>query len=500
MSVRLRGAAPAWQSFWRERSLTLFAKTVVILVAEVAFNALIWIIAVIVFTRSRAGQGKVLGLALIAWTTGLRHGLDADHISAIDNATRRIVSVPVLDHQGRPRLRRPVTVGLFFSLGHSTIVVVTIIAIAISAKIANNLNSYGNVGSIIGASVSGSFLLLIGCINTVILYRTWTRLKSLERHQTEANKGVIEERSQSTRSHPQFNGLMTRMAMPLLRTVDRPWKLYPVGLLFGLGFDTAGSIALLSVAVIAQQDGGGSRASNGNVVLLAFLFTAGMTLVDSIDSCLMIWAYAPDLAHDGRKKMALWESHTIGDAFEDTEDQREVSDEIQVLASLENTTRAEAIIDEKQDDQVKEAAAALAEECLATNLDVDLKVGDEETPPTDQIIPSNSSDGKMGTLDESASRLSLVLTFLSILIAFAIGIIVLLGLIGDQCARCTRAADQEDTDGRGGLEGRWWLAWRRANDNSGYVGAGIVGLFAISVGGYFAFRWLQKKKRRMAQR
>jgi high-affinity nickel-transport protein len=129
----LRAALLTGEAMWRQRDLTLFAKTVVILLFEVALNALVWIITGILFSRTSANQEKLLGLALIAWTTGLRHGLDADHISAIDNATRRIVSVPFTDHRGSSRLRRPVTVGLFFSLGHSTIVIVTIVAIAISA-------------------------------------------------------------------------------------------------------------------------------------------------------------------------------------------------------------------------------------------------------------------------------------------------------------------------------------------------------------------------------
>jgi high-affinity nickel-transport protein len=276
-----------------------------------------------------------------------------------------------------------------------------------------------------------------------------------------------------------------------LKSVDRPWKLYPVGLLFGLGFDTASSIALLSVAVIAQQDGSEQSSStrNGNVVLLAFLFTAGMTLVDSLDSCLMIWAYAPDLARNGRKRLAVWE---VDDGVDGQDCEGFVeSDAVEVMATLEmddgNAGDKDAIVAAEEvgndDATCKDHESADVKEEEKSNSKVEAC---EDLQPKQQQSTIN--------LDTSASKLSLVLTLLSILIAFTIGIVVLLGLIGDQCARCSRAAEKQENSGNGGLEGRWWLAWRRANDNSGYIGAAIVGLFAIAVGTYFTIRWWRARQ------
>ncbi|PWN32947.1 NicO-domain-containing protein [Meira miltonrushii] len=446
-----------------EKKLSLMARTILLILAEILVNALLWIITAIVFLKGPGDGHRILGLALVAWTTGLRHGLDADHISAIDNAIRRIVSVPQMltisspngDNEQISCMRRPVTVGLFFSLGHSTIVFAATVAIAISAGVANNFDGFGNVGGIIGASISGSFLILIGCINAVILYKTVRRL------QVAKKKAKDEEVNPGEENH-RFNGIITRVAMPILRSVDRPWKMYPVGVLFGLGFDTASSIALLSVAVIAQQQqrknaGTEDSSNDASVILLALLFTAGMTLVDSADSCLMIWAYAPDLPKKSgwRERLAIWRDKK----------------EIQSNGALQDTVNIH------KDDDKKEQP--------------------NETPPDEKR--ENEEPEKVTnelnrvSLDASASRISLVLTLLSILVAFAIGLIVLMGLIGEQCSQCTRAADEQEETGNGGLAGRWWLAWRTANDNSGYVGAGIVGTFAVSVILWYFIRYTVRK-------
>lgn len=477
------------RSQWKGRTLTLLAKTSVMLSAELIFNAFMWIVAVIVFTRQATNQHKVLPLALVAWTTGLRHGLDADHISAIDNATRRIVSVPLVDDRGVAfKVRRPVTVGFFFSLGHSTIVIVTIIVVAISAQVASNLDSFGNVGSVVGPAVSGSFLILVGCINSYILHKTWSRIQSASRK--EVMSIPSSEQSQSTSIH-RFNGIMTRLAMPILKTVDRPWKLYPVGLLFGLGFDTASSIALLSIAVISQQDSEKDETSGkASVVLLAFLFTAGMTLVDSIDSCLMIWAYAPDLTSNGKIVKKMWEKNDSIHDDHDADEVLEVNKTAQIDEIAFQATCDNEIVGEGDVEITKQACCTSIEPCCKekrreSNSDSKIQLNKEEAIPSDKLLQ---------TLNKSASHMSLVLTLLSVIIAFAVGIIELLGLIGQECSRCSRAADQQETMGNGGLEGRWWLTWRRANDNFGYIGAAIIGLFTISVACYFTIRWVLKRK------
>lgn len=371
-------------------------------------------------------------------------------------------------------MRRPVTVGLFFSLGHSTIVFAATVAIAISAGVADHFDGFGNVGGIIGASISGSFLILIGCINAVILYKTIRRLQAAKRKAKEEpmneESRTVEENS---KENNRFNGIMTRVAMPILRSVDRPWKMYPVGILFGLGFDTASSIALLSVAVIAQQQqrknaGTENGSSDASVILLALLFTAGMTLVDSLDSCLMIWAYAPDLPKKvgWRERLAIW---------------RDVK-EMQANGALQDTVNVLGKQPEPRN---------------VTDTDVEKEKGESNDTPAKAKKDTEGTEKEIDriSLDASASRISLVLTLLSILVAFAIGLIVLMGLIGEQCSQCARAADEQEENGNGGLAGRWWLGWRQANDNSGYVGAGIVGTFAVSVVVWYLVRFIIHRRK-----
>lgn len=379
-------------------------------------------------------------------------------------------------------MRRPVTVGLFFSLGHSTIVFAATVAIAISAGVANNFDGFGNVGGIIGASISGSFLILIGCINAVILYKTVRRLQAAKK---KAKGESASEDSKGEEDH-RFNGIITRVAMPILRSVDRPWKMYPVGVLFGLGFDTASSIALLSVAVIAQQQqrknaGSEDGSSDASVILLALLFTAGMTLVDSADSCLMIWAYAPDLPKKAgwRERLAIWRD------VKEMQSSGALQGTVNILNKQPKTEKTPENDVEKEPIQIQEEE----KKELSNAIPREVKQEDDEPEKVMHELDRTS-------LDASASRISLLLTLLSILVAFAIGLIVLMGLIGEQCSQCARAADNQEETGHGGLAGRWWLGWRKANDNSGYVGAGIVGTFAVSVVLWYLIRYIVRKVQR----
>ncbi|TXT13759.1 hypothetical protein VHUM_01126 [Vanrija humicola] len=236
-----------------------------------------WVAAGIAFGQ----RDGLLGIALLAWTLGLRHGLDADHISAIDNATRQMVSLGQL----------PLTCGLFFSLGHSTIVIAVNVAIAVSVDIYDKLDKVGSVGGIVGTSVSASFLFLVAVINTYFLIGA-VRYRKAQKARVKA--GLPPEDGDPTAI--QGGGCLVRIIAPIMRAVDKPWKLYPVGILFGFGFDTASSIALLAISAIAARGSNGEGIAHGKVVILPFLFTAGMSLVDSLDSVLMLYAYAqPDL-------------------------------------------------------------------------------------------------------------------------------------------------------------------------------------------------------------
>src|SRR6266581_4866940 len=231
----------------------------------VSFNVLVWVLAFIAFGRSPA----LLLLALTAYTFGLRHAFDADHISAIDNVTRKLMQ----------EKQRPVGVGLFFSLGHSTIVVVLTVLIALAAVAVSSFDALKNIGGLVGTAVSAFFLLIIAAINIVILvdiYRTFREVKN----GGEYNDFTIDESLNK-------RGLMGRFFRPLLRMTDRSWKMYPIGLLFGLGFDTTTEVGLLGIAAFSAGHG----APIASIVLFPALFTAGMTLMDTTDSVLMLGAY-----------------------------------------------------------------------------------------------------------------------------------------------------------------------------------------------------------------
>ena len=221
------------------------------------------------------GSGAVFGFALgiTAYTLGARHAFDADHIVAIDNTTRKLVN------EGR----RPLSVGFFFSLGHSTIVflLAALLAIGIrglSGAVEDDSSALNQVTSAIGPSVAGVFLLLIGILNLIILVgivRAFLRMRRGEYDEREL------ERQLDSR------GFMNRFYGRATRAVKKPWQLYPVGFLFGLGFDTATEIALLATAGTAAAGGLPFYA----ILSLPILFAAGMSLLDTIDGAFMNFAY-----------------------------------------------------------------------------------------------------------------------------------------------------------------------------------------------------------------
>ncbi len=212
----------------------------------------------------------LLGTAMLAFSFGLRHAFDADHIAAIDNVARKLMQ------QGR----RPVGVGLFFSLGHSTIVVGLSAALAITATaLRSGFDTFKSIGALVGTSISALFLFAIALANVLVLvsvYRIFRTVKNGGRFVEEDLDLMLANR-----------GLLGRLFRRFFHVIERSWQMYPLGVLFGLGFDTATEVGLLGISA--------TQASQGlpiwSIMVFPALFTAGMTLVDTTDSIVMLGAY-----------------------------------------------------------------------------------------------------------------------------------------------------------------------------------------------------------------
>lgn len=237
-----------------------------IYVVLLLFNGLLWGLTLLVSTRF----SFVLSTGLLAYTFGLRHGVDADHIAAIDNVTRKLMQ------EGK----RPVGVGFFFSLGHSTIVVFLSALVAVTATVVErSVPELHNVGGLISTSVSAIFLYVIGIINLLVLIDIYQMFRKVTRGGTYHEETLEQFLAQ--------RGMMNRFFGPLVRAIDTSWKMYPLGVLFGLGFDTASEVALLGISATTA----GKGMPIIIVMLFPLLFAAGMSLVDTTDSILMLGAY-----------------------------------------------------------------------------------------------------------------------------------------------------------------------------------------------------------------
>jgi nickel/cobalt transporter (NiCoT) family protein len=230
-----------------------------------------------------ASAGLAVGTGLTAYTLGLRHAFDADHITAIDNVTRKLMA------EGK----RPISVGLFFSLGHSTIVFVLALLLAagihgLGGQVAAGGSTLSRVTSWVGPGVSGAFLYVIAALNLVVLL-------GIIRLLGEMRTGRVDDAELERRVQP--SGPMGRIVGRFTRVVRKPWQMYPVGLLFGLGFDTATEVALLILAAGAA----GTALPFYSVLCLPVLFAAGMSLLDTLDGWFMSFAYGWGLAHPLRK-------------------------------------------------------------------------------------------------------------------------------------------------------------------------------------------------------
>jgi nickel/cobalt transporter (NiCoT) family protein len=212
----------------------------------------------------------LLGTAFLAYSFGLRHAVDADHIAAIDNVTRKLMQ------EGK----RPVAAGFYFSLGHSTVVVLASVGVAVTASaFKDRMGDFQTIGGVIGTAISAAFLLLIATINAVVLvnvYRVFHRAKNGDTVGDEELNLMMAG-----------GGLFARACRSLFRLIGASWHMYPLGFLFGLGFDTASEVGLLGISA-AEASGGLSMWS---ILVFPALFTAGMTLIDTTDSILMVGAY-----------------------------------------------------------------------------------------------------------------------------------------------------------------------------------------------------------------
>jgi len=231
-----------------------------------AFNLAAWGWAFVAFHRFPV----LLGTAFLAYSFGLRHAVDADHIAAIDNVTRKLMQ------QGK----RPVSVGLMFSLGHSTIVIVGSIAIAATAlALQHRMDAVREVGGVIGTLVSALFLFAIAIVNLIVLQsvmRSFMRVRRGEPYVEEDFDLLLGSR-----------GFLSRLFRPMFNLIRRSWHMYPLGILFGLGFDTATEIGLLGISAAEASKG----LSLSSILVFPMLFAAGMSLIDSTDNILMLGAY-----------------------------------------------------------------------------------------------------------------------------------------------------------------------------------------------------------------
>ncbi len=229
------------------------------------------------------GLGLGVGVALTAWTLGARHAFDADHISAIDNTTRKLMA------DGR----RPLGTGFFFALGHSSIIMVVGVGLSVAARavfgaVVDPSSTYETMGGVIGTTLAAGFLYLIAALNLVVLAGIFKVFRGMR-------QGLYDEAELERQL--QARGLMWRFFGRFMRSITKTWHMYFVGVVFGIGFDTATEVLLLAATAAAATEGLPWFA----VLSLPLLFAGGMTLFDSIDGCFMNFAYGWAFARPVRK-------------------------------------------------------------------------------------------------------------------------------------------------------------------------------------------------------
>jgi high-affinity nickel-transport protein len=270
----------------QDRRSVLGMGSFIVLLHVIGFGVLF---AFVVPARFDLGESGIytVGIGVLAYTFGLRHAFDADHIAAVDNTTRKLLT------DRADGERHPLSVGFWFSLGHSTIVFLLTFLLsvgvrALAGQVEDDSSELHSVTGIIGASVSGVFLWVIGVINLVVLAGIIAIFRRMRR-------GDFDE--QELENQLNNRGLMNRFLGGLTRSITRPWQIYPVGVLFGLGFDTATEVGLLVLA-------GGAAAFSlpfYAILVLPILFAAGMCLMDTVDGVFMNFAYGWAFAKPVRK-------------------------------------------------------------------------------------------------------------------------------------------------------------------------------------------------------
>jgi high-affinity nickel-transport protein len=263
----MRRNRPSWPTaIFDDGTASVRPKVIELYAILIGANLLAWTWAFVSF----AGSPLLLGTAFLAYGFGLRHAVDADHIAAIDNVTRKMMQ------EGK----RPIAVGFFFALGHSSVVVAASIVMAVTAsRLQQRFPWLIEAGGLVGTLISVSFLFLIAVINVVVLagvYRLFRRVKRGDGYAEEELNAVAASR-----------GLFGRFFGAAFRLVSRSWHMYPLGFLFGLGFDTATEIGLLGISAAEASKG----LSVWSILVYPALFTAGMSLVDTCDGVLMVGAY-----------------------------------------------------------------------------------------------------------------------------------------------------------------------------------------------------------------
>lgn len=240
----------------------------------ILFNLAIWVIAFLIFRN----YPLLIGSSVIAYTFGLRHAVDADHIAAIDNVTRKLMQED----------KKPVAVGFFFSLGHSTVVILASIIIALTAtSIQKDFPQLQYLGSVAGTMVSAGFLFLIAILNIFVLrnvIHAYRKAKSGKKIGDQSLNNLLLRR-----------GLISRILRPFYKMIGQSWHMYPLGFLFGLGFDTATEIGLLGITAVEATKG----LTIWSILIFPLLFAAGMSLIDTTDGIFMLiaygWAYVKPL-------------------------------------------------------------------------------------------------------------------------------------------------------------------------------------------------------------
>jgi high-affinity nickel-transport protein len=275
---RIRGALTPAE--WRR--MAGVAGTVVML-NVVGWFVLIAVVAPNHYSLGAGGGTFGVGIGVTAYTLGMRHAFDADHISAIDNTTRKLMAED----------QRPLSVGFWFSLGHSSVVFFLTFLLSLGVKaivgpVRNDNSALHHYTGLIGTSVSGTFLYLIAIINLVILYGILRVFRDMRR-------GTYDEAT--LEEHLNNRGFMNRLLGGLMKSIKKPWQMYPIGVLFGLGFDTASEVALLVLASSSAAFGLPWYA----ILCLPVLFAAGMSLFDTIDGSFMNFAYGWAFSQPVRK-------------------------------------------------------------------------------------------------------------------------------------------------------------------------------------------------------